>query len=89
MEGNSCTDMTLCEFEMPTDAEDQGVDMTVQRLQTEWDDESIWQTASGPQWFNAEGEQPAGLPTEGAHIIIPEGNDSCLLNAKLYKCLII
>lgn len=63
--------MSNCEFETPTDEEDNSDLDGISFIQMEWSDSTVWQTPSGPYWTNGEGEKPQGVPADGARVTIP------------------
>ena len=71
LRGDDCGVMDQCEVDISTDNEDADAVETTIRLN--WHDASSWQSASGPQWKDADGNSPAGVPENGASVNIPTG----------------
>ena len=72
LEGSSCSNMSLCDFVIPTDEEETTTESEIVRIQLQWDDTKGWQSEDGPTWTDGNGSYPQGVPTIGASVVIPE-----------------
>lgn len=70
LEGSDCKDLSTCDAEIPSDTED--ATMVATTIYLDWHNPSSWQTASGPQWKDLEGNMPSGIPSNKALVVIPE-----------------
>ena len=89
MQGSSCPNITNCEFTIPTDTEEDDDTEEQEIIHMEWNDPSIWQGISGPQWKDANGTKPPGIPGEGASVVIPDGIECYFSFLCFFLCLYI
>ena len=91
---NMCEDLESCEMQNSNEYTEKRSNKTY--AQMDWHDASIWQSHKGPHWTDSEGKFPGGVPTKGAHVVIPEGKPTIIvqqiynvLNGDLYRLHIL